>query len=123
MENTNKNTVEKNEKKVPGLGLLDLLLMAALGEAIEECEKAAKEEEAKKAAEKQKEKLPEASPLDLLSAEEYERMDAWLDKRYGPLRDYIDENYVALLLNLMEYEDINLEKKIFEHISNNISRA
>lgn len=67
--------------------------------------------------------MPDAAPLDLLSKSDYKRMDAYLEKHYGPLRKYIDENYVALLMTLAQYEKIDFDAKIKAHIVHNIHNA
>lgn len=67
--------------------------------------------------------LPDAAPLDLLSKHAYQRMDAYLEKHYGPLREFIDENYVALLIALSQYEDVDMEARISAHIVHNIKNA
>lgn len=64
--------------------------------------------------------MPDAAPLDLLSKSDYKRMDAYLEKHYGPLREFIDENYVALLMTLSQYEKVDIEAKIKAHIVHNI---
>lgn len=66
------------------------------------------------------EDMPDAAPLDLLSKSDYERMDAYLEKHYGTLREYIDENYVALLMTLAQYEKVDFDAKIKAHIVHNI---
>lgn len=66
------------------------------------------------------EDLPDASPMDLLTKKDYQRMDAYLEKHYGPLREFIDENYVALLMALQQYEKVDFDKRIKAHIVHNI---
>lgn len=68
-------------------------------------------------------KAPNASPLDLLSEDDYAWMDSFLDSNYGVLRDFIDENYVALLIALRDYEPVDLRAKITEHLVCNIKSA
>lgn len=64
--------------------------------------------------------MPDAAPLDLLSKSDYKRMDVYLEKHYGPLRKFIDENYVALLMTLSQYEKVDIDAKIKAHIVHNI---
>lgn len=66
------------------------------------------------------EDMPDAAPLDLLSKSDYQRMDAYLEKHYGALREFIDENYVALLMTLAQYEKVDFDAKIKAHIVHNI---
>lgn len=65
--------------------------------------------------------MPNASPMDLLSPSDYKQMDAYLEKYFGPFRPYIDENYVALLIALSEYEDIDMGEKIKAHLIHNLT--
>lgn len=67
--------------------------------------------------------MPEAAPLDLLSKSDYKRMDRYLEKNYGPLRQLIDENYVALLMCLQQYEKVDFDARIKAHIVHNITSA
>lgn len=67
--------------------------------------------------------MPDASPMDLLSKNDYQRMDRYLEKNYGPLRQLIDENYVALLICLQEYEKVDFDARIKAHIVHNITSA
>lgn len=66
--------------------------------------------------------MPDASPMDLLSKNDYEQMDKYLNENYGPLRMYIDDNYVALLMALSEYEDIDMGEKIKAHLIHNLTQ-
>lgn len=115
MENKNINN-ENNKCKDCGCGcktegspsLIDILLSGMLADvAIRGFVEAMTED------------MPEAAPLDLLSKSDYQRMDTYLEK-YGPLREYIDENYVALLIALSQYEKVDFDAKIKLHIANNI---
>ena len=65
--------------------------------------------------------MPDASPMDLLSKKDCKRMDAYLEKHYGPLREFIDENYVALLMSLAQYEKVDFDARIKAHIVHNIT--
>ena len=65
--------------------------------------------------------LPDASPMDLLTKRDYQRMDNYLEKNYGPLREFIDENYVALLMSLAQYEKVDFDARIKAHIVHNIT--
>lgn len=66
--------------------------------------------------------LPEASPLDLLSRADCARMDEYLSTTFAPFRKYIDPNYVALLIALSEYEEVDITAKIREHILHNATK-
>lgn len=67
--------------------------------------------------------MPDASPMDLLTKRDYQRMDTYLEKHYGPLREFIDENYVALLMALQQYEKVDFDARIKAHIVHNITTA
>lgn len=64
--------------------------------------------------------MPEASPMDLLSISDYQRMDKYLDRHFGPLREFIDENYVALLMAISAYEKVDFYAKIKAHLVHNL---
>lgn len=65
--------------------------------------------------------MPDASPMDLLSPSDYKKMDRYLDVHFGPFREAIDENYVALLLALSEYEKVDIGAKIKAHLIHNLT--
>lgn len=65
--------------------------------------------------------MPDASPMDLLSPSDYQKMDRYLDVHFGPFREYIDENYVALLIALSEYEKVDIGAKIKAHLVHNLA--
>ena len=65
--------------------------------------------------------MPDASPMDLLSPSDYKKMDQYLDKHFGPFRECIDENYVALLMALSEYEEVDMGAKIKAHLLHNLT--
>lgn len=67
--------------------------------------------------------MPDAAPVDLLSPSDYEKMDRYLDVHFGPFREYIDENYVALLLALSEYEEVDIGAKIKAHLIHNVTNS
>ena len=59
------------------------------------------------------------SAMDLLSPSERAQMSTGLNA-YGCLRKYIDDEYVALLIALSQYEKVDFDTKIKLHIANNI---
>lgn len=65
--------------------------------------------------------MPDASPMDLLSPSDYKKMDHYLDKHFGPFRECIDENYVALLMALSEFEEVDMGAKIKAHLLHNLT--
>lgn len=65
------------------------------------------------------EQMPDACPLDLLTDDEAEQLQEIIDS-YGALSDIIDPHYVALLIALSQYERIDIDAKIKEHIAKRI---
>lgn len=82
--------------------------------------------EARSRRDENKDKAPNAAPLDLLTRSQLAEMDAFLDRNYGAMRQFIDEHYVALLFAMREYEvisDNELRSKITAHLVHNIKNA
>ena len=105
-DNKNENI---NKKGQGGCSPLDaLLILSIMGAVLDEVEEELNE-------------APEDKPsaMDLLSKSERTQMAACLSA-YGCLREYIDDEYVALLIALSQYERIDIDAKVKEHIAKNI---
>lgn len=65
--------------------------------------------------------LPNAAPVDLLTKAQYAELTEIINS-YGIYKCYIDENYVALLIAMSQYEKIDIKSKIHEHIRKKLSK-
>lgn len=102
-------TYTKEEKRMNNVPdhVLDAILVSLIADAALEADKEAN--------------APKASPLDLLSKSDYAKIDRYLDSNFGPFREYIDENYVALLFAIADYEEVDFYERIKAHIVANIA--
>lgn len=63
--------------------------------------------------------MPSACPLDLLTDIERKELQEIIDG-YETLAEVIDPHYVALLIALSQYEDVDIYAKVNEHIIENL---